>query len=172
MMPTLSFASPLGELTLTEQEGRITALTWNSNRRTGNAVETALGKPGLLLQARDQILEYFDGARTEFDLPLAPAGSDFQRRVWQAMMAIPYGETRTYGELAKALSSAPRAVGRACGANPIPLIVPCHRVTAASGNIGGYSGTGGIATKQFLLAHESNPPQRSLSFNETPTPFS
>ena len=90
---------------------------------------------------------------SDFDLPLAPAGTAFEGRVWAAMQAIPYGETRCYGDLAEATGSAPRAVGRACGKNPIPIVVPCHRVLAKTG-LGGYSGDGGLVTKQRLLALE------------------
>ena len=86
-------------------------------------------------------------------MPLAPAGSGFRQRVWQAMQAIPVGETRSYGALARALGSAPRAVGGACGANPIPILIPCHRVVAGGG-LGGYSGGAGLATKIALLKLE------------------
>ena len=89
----------------------------------------------------------------DFELPLAPRGTVFEGRVWAAMQAIPYGETRSYGDLAGATGSAPRAVGRACGKNPIPIVIPCHRVLAKAG-LGGYSGDGGLATKQRLLAVE------------------
>ncbi len=161
-MPTLSFASPLGKLTLCEEGGSLTELTWAA------AATEASDRTDLLLLARNQIREYFDGDRTEFSLPLAPAGSDFQQRVWRAMLAIPFGETRTYGDLARELSSAPRAVGRACGANPIPLIVPCHRVIAAGGKPGGYSGAGGVATKAYLLALENRPAQQALALDDPP----
>lgn len=97
---------------------------------------------------------YFDGAPDPFaDLPLNPAGTPFQRRVWAAMQAIPRGRTRTYGELARDLRSSARAVGMACGANPIPIIIPCHRVTG-SGCLGGYSGGEGPDTKRYLLGLE------------------
>ncbi|MBT4046698.1 MAG: methylated-DNA--[protein]-cysteine S-methyltransferase, partial [Rhodospirillaceae bacterium] len=110
----------------------------------------------LLDQAKAQLEAYFDGGRETFDLPLKPAGTDFQRRVWHLMEAIPYGNTKTYGAMAKDLRStagAARAVGMACGANPIPVIIPCHRVLAASG-MGGYSGEGGVETKVALLRLE------------------
>lgn len=120
--------------------------------------------------AAAQLAAYFAGRLTVFDLPLAPAGSDFQQRVRAAMTAIPYGETATYGTLAARIEEstlaarigesgrrpggAARAVGAACGANPIPVVIPCHRVVAANGR-GGYSGHGGLATKDALLALES-----------------
>ena len=109
----------------------------------------------MLLRAREQLQEYFDGKRMNFDLPLAPEGSDFQKRVWAALRAIPLGETRSYADIARALGSAPRAVGGANGANPIPVFIPCHRVIAADGSLGGYSGGDGPATKRFLLDLES-----------------
>jgi methylated-DNA-[protein]-cysteine S-methyltransferase len=99
--------------------------------------------------------KYFDGKRMSFDLPLAPEGSDFQKRVWAALCAIPPGETRSYADVARTIGSAPRAVGGANGANPIPLFIPCHRVIAADGSLGGYSGADGPATKRYLLDHES-----------------
>jgi methylated-DNA-[protein]-cysteine S-methyltransferase len=86
-----------------------------------------------------------------FDLPVAPHGSAFQCRVWDALRAIPPGETRTYGDLAQLLGSSARAIGQANGANPIPIVIPCHRVVAAAGRLGGYSGGEGAATKRVLL---------------------
>ena len=96
---------------------------------------------------------YFDGDPVDFDLPLNPAGSGFQRRVWKAMCDIPAGGTETYGRLAGRIDGIARAVGTACGKNPIPIIIPCHRVVAASG-LGGYSGDGGLDTKVALLRLE------------------
>jgi methylated-DNA-[protein]-cysteine S-methyltransferase len=107
-------------------------------------------------RAARQLERYAADPDFEFDLPLAEAGSAFQRRVWQAMCRIPRGRTRTYGELARALDSAPRAVGQACGANPLPLVIPCHRVVAASG-IGGFAHHAGgfhVDIKRWLLRHE------------------
>src|SRR3954451_653766 len=107
------------------------------------------GSP-LLAEAARQLQAYFDGKLSHFDLPLAPAGSPFEKCVWSAMQKIPYGETRCYGDLAADIRSAPRAVGGACGKNPIPIVIPCHRVLA-KGGLGGYSGAGGLDTKQTLL---------------------
>lgn len=98
---------------------------------------------------------YFEGYTDPCELPLAPAQSPFQAGVRAAMLAIPFGQTRTYGEIAKELGGNPRAVGQACGKNPIPLIVPCHRVLAAGGSLGGFSGGDGLPTKKKLLAHEA-----------------
>jgi methylated-DNA-[protein]-cysteine S-methyltransferase len=144
-MPSLSIPSPTGRLTIDEIDDMIVAIRW-ADAPSGN------GSP-LLAEAARQLTAYFDGRLSQFDLPLAPAGSPFETSVWSAMLAIPYGETRSYGDLAEAIGSAPRAVGRACGKNPIPIVIPCHRVLAKAG-LGGYSGAGGLATKQCLLALE------------------
>ncbi len=145
-MPQLSLHSPFGDLTVSEENGAIVAVDWGWGR---DQMETPL-----LLRARAELFDYFDGARRDFDLPLAPAGSPFRTRVWAALRAIPYGETRTYGDLAAALGSAARAIGQANGANPIPILIPCHRVVAGNG-LGGYSGGEGAATKRALLALEA-----------------
>lgn len=145
-MPSLSIPSPVGQLTIEEAGDRILAIRWGEGPG-GN------GSP-LLAEAARQLAAYFDGRLRDFDLPLAPYGTVFEGRVWAAMQGIPYGETRSYGDLAVVTGSAPRAVGRACGKNPIPIVVPCHRVLAKSG-LGGYSGEGGLATKQCLLALEA-----------------
>ena len=110
----------------------------------------------LLQEAEEQLNEYFAGARREFDLPLAPKGTPFQKAVWAEMNKIPYGETRTYGQLAQAIGSpkAVRAVGLANGANKIAVIVPCHRVVGANGTLTGYAG--GLERKRWLLAHEAS----------------
>ena len=145
-MPSLSVPSPIGQLTIDEADDRIVAIRWGEGPG-GN------GSP-LLAEAARQLAAYFDGRLRDFDLPLAPHGTTFEGRVWAAMQAIPYGETRSYGELASVTGSAPRAVGRACGKNPIPIVIPCHRVLAKAG-LGGYSGDGGLATKQRLLTLEA-----------------
>ena len=147
VMPQLSLHTPLGEVTISEDGGAIVALDWGRGRDQEATP--------LLCQARDQLQEYFDGKRMSFDLPLAPEGSNFQKRVWAALCAIPSGETRSYAAIARTIGSAPRAVGGANGANPIPLFIPCHRVIAADGSLGGYSGGDGPATKRYLLDHES-----------------
>jgi methylated-DNA-[protein]-cysteine S-methyltransferase len=109
----------------------------------------------VLARAARQLAEYFAGERRTFDLPLAPQGTGFQQLVWRALAAIPYGQTRSYGELARAIGrpSASRAVGAANGKNPLAIVVPCHRVIGASGELTGYAG--GMAAKRWLLAHES-----------------
>lgn len=104
-----------------------------------------------------QLRTYLADAGFSFSLPLRPSGTAFQRRVWEQIAAIPNHQTRTYGEVAKALHNAPRAVGQACGANPFPLVVPCHRVVATGGGLGGFARNGGgfmLDVKRWLLAHE------------------
>lgn len=146
-MAQLSLHSPLGELTLSEEDGFLVSLDW------GRAPKEFQQETPLLIALRDALHAYFDGKNPDFDFPLHPQGTAYQQAVWQKMLAIPYGETRSYGELAKSLCSSPRAVGNACGANPIPIIIPCHRVVSQTGP-GGYSGDGGTETKLWLLRLE------------------
>jgi methylated-DNA-[protein]-cysteine S-methyltransferase len=143
-MPRLSLASPLGPLTVFEEDGLLVKLGWYGD--TGVAQETT----PLLAETRRQLDAYFAGRLRDFDLPLRAEGSAFQRQVWDAMLAIPYGETLRYGDIARAIGGEPRAVGSACGANPIAIIIPCHRIVGAAG-LTGYSGGSGIDTKQRLL---------------------
>jgi methylated-DNA-[protein]-cysteine S-methyltransferase len=108
-------------------------------------------------QAVSELERYFTDSRHRFSLPLAPRGTPFQLRVWEAIAAIPVGESRTYGEIARKVRSAPRAVGQACGANPIALVVPCHRVVGSRGALGGFMNAEGgdpLAVKRWLLEHE------------------
>jgi methylated-DNA-[protein]-cysteine S-methyltransferase len=135
---------PLGPLTLVADAVGITALEW----RTGRRDETPV-----LAQAAGQLTEYFAGTRQDFTVPVRLTCSDYQRTVCAAMSAIPFGETRTYGDLAEQLGVPAQAIGQACGGNPVPILIPCHRVLGASG-LGGYSGDGGIETKVWLLRHE------------------
>ena len=144
-MNSLSISSLVGDLVVDEEGEAIVAIRW-ADEKTGN------GSP-LLVEAARQLDAYFAGKLTDFDLPLRPAGSDFEQRVWAAMQKISYGETACYGDLAAVVNSAPRAVGGACGKNPIPIVIPCHRVLAKAG-LGGYSGSGGLKTKQTLLTLE------------------
>lgn len=145
-MPQLSLHSPVGDLTVSAEAGAIVALDWGWGR---DQTETPL-----LIEARRQLHAYFDTKQAGFDLPLAPAASRFQERVRAALLAIPRGEMRTYGDMAQSLGSSPRAVGMGLARNPLPILVPCHRVVAASGRLGGYSGEGGADTKAQLLAME------------------
>ncbi len=147
-MAQLTLHPPVGELTLSEDEGMLVSLDW------GRAPVEFQNETALLREARRQPDDYFDGRRKSFDLPLGPVGTVFQQRVWAAMQLIPAGATRTYGDIATELKSAARAVGMACGANPIPIIIPCHRVLANGNRLGGYSGDGGAETKAALLRLE------------------
>jgi methylated-DNA-[protein]-cysteine S-methyltransferase len=147
-MPSLTFDSPLGPLTVTERDGAIAEL------RFGEGVTE--GPTALLQTAADQVIEYFAGDRKDFDLPFAAPATPFQVAMRQAMLDIPFGLTRTYGDIAKAIGMPPQAVGQGCGQNTIPIIVPCHRVVAAGGKLGGFSGGEGAPTKRWLLAHEAH----------------
>lgn len=145
-MPTASVETPFGRLGLIEQDGAIIQVSWSGPK-------TSEWTPVLRLAA-DQVAAYFAGDLTRFDLPLNPAGTEFQQSVFRAMQAIPMGETKTYGEIARSLDCPAQPVGQACGANPIPVIIPCHRVLSAKG-VGGFSGCGGVETKIALLRHEN-----------------
>ncbi len=144
-MPMIAVDTRFGCLGVEETDGAITRLIWNGR----NAGETS----PVLKEAAAQLKAYDQGRLERFDLPYRVAGSEFQRQVCDLMFAIPLGETRTYGEIAKELGQPPQPVGQACGANPIPVIIPCHRVLAANG-LGGFSGEGGVETKVALLRHE------------------
>ena len=143
-MPELSVDSPVGTLTLIEEDGALTRICW----RRGGSDDTPL-----LSEAAAQLTAYFSGDLTEFDLPLRVEGSPLQREVCDAMLAIPFGHTRTYGDIAADLGVPPQAVGQACGGNPIPIVIPCHRVLGAKG-LGGFSAARGIESKVALLRHE------------------
>jgi methylated-DNA-[protein]-cysteine S-methyltransferase len=148
-MPHLTVQSPVGPLSLVEEKEHLTQLDW---RPAEGSQETPL-----LVEARRQLAAYFAGKLKRFDLPLALRGTAHQQQVWQAIQRIPYGQTRTYGEVAHEVGSGPRPVGTACGRNRIAIIVPCHRVLGASNNgMGGY-GDQGLVTKRFLLTLERMP---------------
>ena len=146
-MNYISIHSPIGDITLFENADAIVALE-------GGWARSQQGAPTpLLTEAIRQVDAYFTGALTFFDLPLAPPGSSFQQHICQRIQEIPYGETRTYKDIATQLDTSPRPVGDACSRNPIPIIIPCHRVRGTA-TLGGYSGPGGIDTKQHLLRLE------------------
>jgi methylated-DNA-[protein]-cysteine S-methyltransferase len=145
-MPIISVESALGPLLIEEQGDVLVRLSWGRAR-----AETPTP---LLEEAAQQLREYFAKARRRFSLPLAPAGTPLEREVWAAMARIPYGQWRSYGEIAGETGASAQDVGAACGSNPLPIIVPCHRVLAAQGHMGGYSGKGGLKTKQALLVLE------------------
>ena len=138
--------SPLGALTLFAEVNGIVALEF------GN-IPKERSSP-ILQEAISQLAAYFKGDLKHFDLPLRATGTDFQKAVWDLIVKIPYGSTRSYGDLSRDLGSAPRAVGGACGKNPIPIIVPCHRIRAANYKVGGFSGGDGTDTKISLLRIE------------------
>ncbi len=145
-MNFISFASPLGPLTLFADETALVAVEFGQGPDSADSA--------LLQETRAQLSAYFAGNLEVFDLPLNAQGTAFEKSVWRLMSEIPYGHTRSYGDLAYDLDSGPRAVGGACGKNPIAIIVPCHRVLASGGKIGGYSGGGGPETKISLLRLE------------------
>jgi methylated-DNA-[protein]-cysteine S-methyltransferase len=149
---TLRLDSPAGPLKLRASHGAITRLHWMGPSSTSEVPKAGEDSP-LLAEAARQLEAYFAGQRRDFDLPLAPAGSAFHKDVWRLMCEIPFGQTATYGDLARHLNSAAQPVGSACGANPIAILIPCHRVVAAD-SLGGFSGGVGVESKRFLLHHE------------------
>ena len=150
--------SPVGELRLVEHDGALTQIEfWPFRDHDGHPRGTRDDAQPLLVETARQLRAYFDRDLKEFDLPLAPVGTEFQQRVWQLLREIGYGETSSYGELAHRLgksNAASRAVGLANGANPIPIVIPCHRVIGANGTLTGYAG--GIERKQTLLEIEQH----------------
>lgn len=149
--------SPVGELTLVASDAGLVAVLWEHDDcdrvRLGERVED--DRHPVLIAAAEQLGAYFAGKRTAFDLPLDFRGTHFQKRVWAALLTIPFGETRSYGEIARAIGqpTASRAVGAANGRNPISIIAPCHRVIGANGLLTGFAG--GIEAKRLLLALEN-----------------
>ena len=144
-MISTAVETAVGRIGIVEVNGAIVQVNWEG--------QTSADMTSLLSEAAQQMRAYFAGELTVFDLPLAPCGSNFQQSIYTAMSAIPFGQTRTYGELAHQVDGFAQAVGQACGSNPIPIIIPCHRVLAAKG-LGGYSGLGGLETKIKLLQLE------------------
>jgi len=151
--------SPVGELRIVERNGSISAIEYTPFRppSDGRPLGQRDDEVPVLVEARRQLAAYFARELKEFDLPLTPEGSDFQRRVWRQLELIPYGETASYGEIAHRLghtNAASRAVGLANGRNPIPIVIPCHRVIGANGTLTGYAG--GLERKQTLLELEQD----------------
>ncbi|MCU1456001.1 MAG: cysteine methyltransferase [Actinomycetia bacterium] len=146
--------SPIGELLVTGDGHAVTGLFMQDGLRPNTVSPHSTREPDAFDTVSTQLAEYFAGARTGFDVPLAPSGSAFQLRVWSALREVPYGTTISYGELARRIGqpTASRAVGLANGRNPISVIIPCHRVIGADGNLTGYGG--GIERKELLLALE------------------
>jgi methylated-DNA-[protein]-cysteine S-methyltransferase len=149
--------SPVGELTLVASDAGLVAVLWPDDRpgRVPLPDDVADGPHPVLEAAATQLAEFFAGTRTDFALPLAPAGTPFQRKVWDLLATVPHGTTTTYGELAAEVGgpSKARAVGAAVGRNPLSIVVPCHRVVGASGALTGFAG--GLPAKRWLLAHEA-----------------
>ena len=144
----LSILSPVGWLTFFEKSENLIVLEWG---RANNCTETPF-----LNKVKQELTEYFNTGRTRFTIPLQPTGTIFQTSVWNYIADIPYGQTRTYGEVAKKINSAARAVGNACGKNPIPIFIPCHRIIGAKAKLTGFSGGLGVQTKQVLLTLETH----------------
>lgn len=148
--------SPVGKLKLVASANALVAILWERERP--NRIKLAMAKSDpqqpILLETERQLEEYFAGTRNEFNLPLEPAGTEFQKKVWRALREIPFGQTRSYLDLAKSIGSAKavRAVGAANGKNPLSIVVPCHRVVGANGTLTGFAG--GLEVKAKLLAHE------------------
>lgn len=159
---TTSIQSPVGTLHLAASDCALLAVVWRRSSTPQLPFDTAIEQPehAVLRVAVHQLNEYFSGGRRTFDLPLEFRGTDFQRHAWAALLTIPYGETRSYLDMARALGNpaAVRAVGAANGRNPISIVAPCHRVIGSSGDLTGFGG--GLEAKAWLLAHES--PQRDL----------
>jgi methylated-DNA-[protein]-cysteine S-methyltransferase len=157
-----AYMSPIGDLTLVATQESIVALVWRTQGHGRVPFEAAQVKPRhvRLREASRQLDEYFSGKRRAFDLPLEFRGTDFQRSVWKTLLEIPYGETRSYGQIAAQIGnpSAVRAVGAANGRNPISIIAPCHRVIGLGGALTGFGG--GLDAKAYLLSLEA--PQRQL----------
>jgi len=148
-----TYQSPLGEIALTANDSGLSALAFQMGKSP--IIFTGLTEDSSkFTDVIQQLTQYFDGSRKQFDLALAPEGTNFQKQVWQALVKIPCGETKSYGWIAKSINNAKavRAVGTANGANPIALIVPCHRVIGSNGKLTGYAG--GLALKAKLLMHE------------------
>lgn len=139
-----TLSTPVGQVVLTEENEALTRLSWGSGGQDDSP---------LLNEARAQLLAYFEHRLTEFDLPMRITGSDFQQAVCAQMAQIPYGRTKRYGEIARITGASAQAVGKACGANPIPILIPCHRVLSSTG-LGGFSGGQGVESKVILLRHE------------------
>ena len=149
--------SPVGRLKLVASSNVLVAVLWEQERP--NRLKLAMlqrdPQQSILIATERQLREYFAGTRNEFDLPLDPAGTEFQKKVWRALREIPFGQTRTYLDLAKSVGSAKavRAVGAANGKNPLSIVVPCHRIVGANGALTGFAG--GLEAKAKLLTHEA-----------------
>jgi methylated-DNA-[protein]-cysteine S-methyltransferase len=164
-LSSISMTSPIGRLEIVAHDTAVVAIRWDTDSddaepdarnpaRLGGVHEVAAGDHPVLDRAVVELTEYFDGTRTEFGLPIDPDGTPFQRAAWAVLTQIPFGETVSYGEQARMLGDVnkSRAVGAANGRNPIPIVVPCHRVVGRDGRLTGFAG--GLSTKAWLLDHE------------------
>ena len=165
----ITIPSPVGELLLTGDGERLRGLHMQAGRRPASPLPEWRRDAAPFAAAREQLDEYFAGERIEFDLALGSAGTAFQQRVWRALTEIPYGETASYGQIARAIGSptASRAVGMANGRNPISIVVPCHRVIGAGGKLTGYAG--GVERKRYLLELEGSYAGAGSSAGSGPT---
>ncbi|MXZ10522.1 MAG: methylated-DNA--[protein]-cysteine S-methyltransferase [Gemmatimonadetes bacterium] len=148
-------ASPLGPLTVLASDNGVPAIAFEGDRTEQAKINLPRTEDHPIINATtEQLAMYFEGTLKVFDLPLDLRGTNFQKRVWKLLLEIPFGETRTYGDIARALGNAgaSQAVGAANGKNPVAIVVPCHRVIGASGHLTGYAG--GMEKKKFLLTHE------------------
>lgn len=156
MLHTATLDSPVGRLTLVASDAGLVAILWPDEAPARVRLGATVANPDhpVLAETRTQLTAYFAGSLTEFTVPLDLRGTDFQKAVWTALLAIPFGETRSYADVARAIGrpTATRAVGAANGRNPVSIIAPCHRVVGSDGTLTGFAG--GLATKRFLLAHE------------------
>ena len=147
--------SPVGKLKLVASSDSLVAVLWEQERPNRVKLDPSKrdSRHPILAEAERQLTEYFSRERTEFELPLQAEGTEFQKKVWQALREIPFGQTKSYRELATALGSSPRAVGLANGKNPLSIVVPCHRVVGSDGSLTGFAG--GLQAKAALLALEA-----------------
>lgn len=155
----MSIDSPIGRISINSDETHLKSVIFSDD-----LFEASDNHPEILLQTANQLHEYFDGTRTRFELDLNPDGTEFQKKVWQKLMQMPFGTTKSYREIAVELGSSmnTRAVGTANGKNPISIIVPCHRIIGQDGKLVGYSG--GIERKKWLLLHEAKYTKNELLF--------
>lgn len=156
---SISLESPVGRILLTSDDTHLKSLTFSDEQ-----VEASEYLPGILQKTAVQLAEYFAGSRFKFDLDLDPDGTGFQKRVWQQLLRVPYGTTKSYRDIAVELGSTlnTRAVGTANGKNPIAIVVPCHRIIGSDGRLVGYAG--GLDRKKWLLLHEAQHTKNEMLF--------
>lgn len=154
MKNIFTYDTDIGYITIVEENNYIVELLFGDN--TNNKKDKVIFESSVIKDGYKQLIEYFNGSRKKFDLPIAPKGTEFQLKVWKALLAIPYGETRSYKDIAIAIGNekASRAVGMANNRNPISIIIPCHRVIGSNGKLVGYGG--GLTIKEYLLTLEKN----------------